>query len=265
MVLASALAGCEQPKPDAPADIQTKIVETPRPEALPQPVIALSRADLISAADRAASLYAVGETSTGADPLVGRTISLRIAFGCNGPALPSSPALAGLAHWSWTDDGKAIELNMTPGDWAVSTLIAGTDNTPDWEAVEGFWIPRPWIVSEDCPAVVQSPATPQQGEVSPQTLGLAAIFEAGGSRIVRRNGRAYTFTIRSDSESALEAPQQAYRLILEGRIASFPNGRATRCLAVSPDQRPVCVVATKLDRVAFEDAQGVMLSEWRTG
>ena len=264
-VISTALAGCEQPNPEVPANAHTEIAGTKQREALPEPVTALSRGDLITVADRAASLYASGESPARVDPLVGRTFSIKIAFGCAGPALPDSPAVAGLAQWSWGRDEKAIELRMTPGDWAASTLSASSDNPPDLEAVEGFWLSRPWLVSDVCPAVEQTQATQQDEDAAPQTLGLAATFEAGGSRIGRRNGRAYAFTIRSNGDTALEAPQKGYRLILRGRIASFPDGRAIRCRAASPDQRPICVFATKLDRIAFEDTDGATLSEWRPG
>lgn len=262
-VLVVALASCGQPKTDLPANTQAATAESLKPVALPERVSALSRGELVSAADRAASLYAAGEVPARADPLVGRTVSLKIAFGCGGPAMPESPAVAGLAQWSWGSNGKTIELTMTPGDWAGSALIAGTGDAPDWEAVEGFWISRPWLASEGCPAILQS--TREDPIASPQTLGLAAVFEKGGSRIARRNGRAYAFTVRSIGGTPLKVPQQGYRLILEGRITSFPDGRAFRCRAANPDQRPVCVFATKLDRVAFEDADGATLSEWRPG
>ena len=61
------------------------------------------------------------------------------------------------------------------------------------------------------------------------------------------------------------APTGGYRLILEGRMSAFADGRAIRCRASSPDQRPVCIGAVQLDRVAFEDAGGAVLSEWRPG
>ena len=156
-------------------------------------------------------------------------------------------------------------LKMGPGDWAGSALIAGGADAPDWEAVEGFWIPRPWLGSESCPNVRSDPLQTAQADAAPQTVGLAAIFEAGGSRIGQRNGRAYTFTVRPEGGAALKPPAQGYRLVLEGRIASYPDGRAIRCRATGPDQRPVCVVAAKLDRVAFETSESKMLSEWRPG
>lgn len=262
------LAGCEQQAPDpAPANVQTEALATPTPRNLPAPVPVLSRGDLVSAAGRAASDYALGEDQTGADPLVGRTFSVKIAFGCSGPTPTPSEGgdASGLASWSWRSEGKAIELKMTPGDWTESALIAGSADAPGWEAVEGFWIPRPWLASEACPDVRADPLQTANAGAAPQTVGLAAIFEAGGSRIGRRNGRAYMFTLRPEGETPLKPPAQGYRLVLEGRVASYPDNRAIRCRAAGPDQRPVCVVATKLDRVAFERPDGKMLSEWRPG
>jgi hypothetical protein len=94
-------------------------------------------------------------------------------------------------------------------------------------------------------------------------MGLAAVFEADGSRLGRRNGRAYSFGVRGENDQPAAVPPGGYRLVLEGRMAAFSDGRAIRCRAASPDQRPVCIGAVRLDRVAFEDAQGAVLSEWR--
>lgn len=261
------LAGCDRQAPGPLANTQAEVSATPAPRKLPAPIPVLSRGDLVGAAARAASAYAEGKQLEGADPLVGRTFALRIAFGCAGPApaAPQDGELSGLASWTPGADGKTIELKLTPGDWTGSALIAGGADAPTWEAVEGFWIPRPWLASESCPAVKGDPL--QTGDVgaAPQTLGLAAVFDEGGSRVGRRNGRAYSFTVRAEGDAPPAVPSQGYRLALAGRIASFPDGRAIRCRASGPDQRPVCVVAATLDRVAFEDAEGGTLSEWRPG
>ncbi|WP_422051121.1 hypothetical protein [Sphingomonas leidyi] len=264
--LALVLAGCDASAPEpTPANVQLEAPVRPPAPLSPAPPPRLSRADFIDAARQATSQYTAAEKPAATDPLVGRTFSIKIAFGCSGPTPLAGEHVSGVAGWSWGDEGKTIVLNMTPGDWAGSALIAGSADAPDWEAVEGFWIPRPWMESERCPTVQGDPLQTANIGAAPQTLGLAAIFEAGGSRIGRRNGRAYMFTIRPEGEAPLKPPPQGYRLILAGRIASYPNGRAIRCGAPGPDQRPVCVVATKLDRVAFEEADGTMLSEWRPG
>lgn len=195
---------------------------------------------------------------------------MRIPFGCTGPSHAiDDTASDGLARWTWGPDRKTIQLSLTPGDWTGSALSfqpgAEANAEPVWEAVEGFWVPRPWLAAEACPDVRADLLQTGLGPASPQTVGIAAVFEAGGSRIGRRNGRAYAFTVRARGDQPLTAPPGGYRLLLEGRVVGFPSGRAIRCRAAGPDERPVCVAAVQLDKVAFEDAAGATLSEWRPG
>ena len=264
------LAQCDRASDHQAASPPGKAPEAQKPviPPSPHPVAALSRAELVAAAAQAASAYAQGMTSTGTDPLVGRSFAVRIPFGCSGPSVAGEGAENGLAGWSWGPDQKTIEIRLTPGDWTTSALMpqsgeAAGSAAQAWETVEGFWVPRPWLGAEACPKV---PGDPLQtlSATSPQTLGIAAVFQSGGSRIGRRNGRAYSFTIRGQGDQPVSPPAEGYRLILEGRIVGFPNGRAVRCLASGPDQRPVCVVATQLDKVAFEDAAGGVLSVWQS-
>ncbi|ADL01368.1 hypothetical protein [Brevundimonas subvibrioides] len=267
-----ALVQCDRAA-DAPttpdtADAPVAIPEKATPLA-PQPQTALGRGDLISAAAQAASAYAEGRTPTTADPLIGRSFTVRMPFGCSGPAIPgAAEGEPGVARWSPADDNRAIQLSLTPGDWTDSALIAaplGAREAETWEAVEGFWVPRPWMAAETCPSAPTDPLLTVEPAVSPQTLGIAAVFEAGGSRVGRRNGRAYAFSVRPAAGQTLSPPVGGYRLVLQGRIVGFPGGRAIRCKASGPDQRPVCVAAARMDRVAFEDAAGAVLTEWRAG
>lgn len=272
-MLSMLLVQCNRPK----GEEGPPPTEAPTPLPAPAPAVTtrpttISRSDLIGAAGQAASTYALGDTPSGVDPLVGRTFSVLIPFGCAGPADPSGGGGSdGLAHWSWGQDRKSIQISMTPGDWTESSLVRPMQSAetpgggPAWEAVEGFWIPRPWLASEACPAVVRDPLQTAQAPVSPQTVGIAAVFEPDGSRLGRRNGRAYTHVVRAQGDAPLEAPVGGYRLRLEGRIVGFPGGRALRCQAERADQRPVCVAAVQLDKAAFEDAVGATLSEWRLG
>ena len=259
-----ALAACdreETPPPASPAEPAAA-----PPPAAPAPVLtpAMDRAGLLEALADAASAYATGTNSAGQDTLVGRQFSIRSAFGCTGPdPRPAEAAGDGLARWSRDEARGSIRLTLTPGDWSESALVAGAADG-QWEAVEGFWIPRPWMTAEGCPGVqpdpLAGPATP-----SPQTAGLAAVFEAGGSRLGRRNGRAYSYTVRGEGDAAPVRPSDGWRVLMEGRFVAFPDGRAIRCRAASPDQRPVCVAAVQMDRVAFLTADGETLGEWRTG
>lgn len=259
------LAQCDRDRPE-PIDAEPVAVDP-----APAPTIAtpatLTRADLLTATSRAAAAYAAGERVEGADPLVGRRFALRVPFGCNGPQPTAAEAAGdGLARWSWGPENKTIQLSLTPGDWLNTALISGVADRSDWEAVEGFWIPRPWLTAGDCSTVRADPLQSGDSAPSPQTVGLAAVFTADDSRVGRRNGRAYAFTIRPTGDTPLAAPVGGYRVVLEGRLASFPDGRAIRCRASSPDQRPVCIAAIRLDRVAFTNADSsVLLSEWRPG
>ena len=256
------LSGCQREAavtapPIAPTPAET--AETPVP-----PAQTLDRAGLLQAMDAAASAYAAGQTS--GDSLTGRRFVVRQAFGCAGGSPPPVEAAPGdgLAAWSWGPRRESLRLTLAPGDWTDSPLLAGSADS--WEAAEGFWISRPWLRADGCPGVEGDPlASGPVAAPSPQSVGLAAVFEEDGSRLGRRNGRAYEFTVRGEGDQAPAAPVGGYRLVLEGRLAAFADGRALRCRGASSDQRPVCIGAVHLDRVAFETADGRTLSEWRVG
>lgn len=261
------LTSCDRPKEPVAVEPEPPAARITPSSTAPAALPALSRADLLQAVTGAASAYAAGDPAVRSDSLVGRTFAIRSPFACSGPALavPGEPAAEGLASAVWGPDRETIRLSLTPGDWTESSLIVGAGATSPWEAVEGFWAPRPWLASETCSAVTRDPLQSGVLAPSPQTVGLAAVFDADGSRTTRRNGRAYAFTQRAEGDTPLAAPAGGYRLLLEGRMTSFPGGHAIRCQAAGPDQRPVCVAAIQLDRVAFEDASGTVLSEWRAG
>lgn len=257
------LVQCERkPEPaPTPAPPAAAPAPPPKPIVVPPPPT-LSRADILAALAQASAAYAAGEAPP-ADALAGRAFAIRLPFGCGGPA---SDVREGLAGWSWGPQQKTIKLSLTPADWAKSPLIAAPEGEAPWEAAEGFWIARPWMSAETCPAAFGSAAPTGTAPASPQTAGLVAVFDAEGSRFGRRNGRAYSFTVRPSGDTPLTLPDRGYRVLLEGRLGAFPDGRTIRCHAEGPDQRPVCVAAVQLDRVAFEDgASAAILSEWRKG
>lgn len=255
------VTACERraPEPAAPA-----APKAPAPVSLPvAPPPPLGRAELLQAIDAAASAYAAGKAPEG-EGLAGRRFTVRQAFGCSGasPPAPADLAADGLARWSWSRDRRALEIRLTPSDWTGTALMAGGDGT--WEAAEGFWLTWPWLRADGCPKATVDPLAGPRA-ASPQSMGLAAVFERGGSRLGRRNGRAYAFTVRGEGDKLPPLPIGGYRLVLEGRFVAFADGRAVRCRADGIDQRPVCVAAAQLDRVAFEAADGEVLSEWRVG
>ena len=256
--LGLALAGCER-RAETPA--------APPPATLPAVTPALTppslgRTDLLNAIAVARSAYSAGQPDT-AESLTGRQFAIRQAFGCAGP---SEEAREGQASWSMDTKRRTIEIRLTPADWTNAPVLAGAGGT--WEAVEGFWLTRPWMAADGCPTPTLRP-TASQGEAAPTAVatapvsGLASVFQAEGSRVSRRDGRAYELTLRGDP--APEPPVGGYRLLIEGRFSAFPDGRSIRCQAPSAEVEPVCVAAAEVDRVAMEDASGKLLREWRRG
>lgn len=254
LIALAIVAACDRPKTAAPAPPPA----TPAAPMAPLPTPTLDRAALIAALDAAAAAHAAGQPADQAR-LVGRRFALRQAFGCFGP---TTAGAAGIAGWSRSRDGRTIEISLTPAEWTNAPVIAGAGEA--WETVKGFWLTWPWLAQEACPKGFDLPV----GEAPPpgaQSFGLAAVFAKEGSRLDQRLGRPYSFTVRSDNDAPPPPPLAGYRLALEGRLAAFPDGQPVRCRTEAPGARPVCVAAVALDHVAFEDAMGALLSEWRAG
>ncbi|MFI4963763.1 MAG: hypothetical protein ACHP9T_00210 [Caulobacterales bacterium] len=233
-------------------------VAAPRPAATP--VSPLSRAELIWSANAAAAAYAADEAAAPAkSPLIGRQFSVRIAFGCDGPQSSGGPDQARMDY----DPGKqTLRLSATPVDWASLPLVQDLRDAKDIESAEGFWIPRPWSPSDACPAPRKAAVPAIVTPPAAQTLGLAQIFKTGDSRLLRRDGRPYEVVRKVKADAPLLA--HSFRIVLEGRIAGYGDGRAIHCWSESPDHRPICLYAVNLDRVAIEDGvTGDVLGEWR--
>lgn len=258
------VAACQ--RQEAGSDPAPQPAPTPPPATTTLPT-ALSRTDLVAALATAASTHAAGGTPDGA-ALAGRSFALKLPFGCTGPAGATGPD--GLAAWRWSDDGRSQTLSLVPADWTAGGP-AGSAGDPPWDRVDGYWISRPWLATGGCPPVA-APVPPSDGPdgqppaalpASPLTDGLAVIHPEGGSRLGRRADNAYRHVLRGPEGRAPAAPARGYRLVLEGRVTTFPGGRPVRCSAPRPDARPTCIAAVSLDIVAFETADGVRLGEWR--
>lgn len=242
---------------------------TPAPAAAPpaappakiEPPPLLTRNELIQTANAIATSFAdaiplAAETS----PLLGRHFRLSIPFGCDGPG-QSGVAAPATAQYDPTT--RSVKLMARPIDLTPLPLVQGLPKAKAIEAVEGFWIPRPWSHLETCPPPRNTPVPATETPPAAQTLGLAQFFNADDSRTDRRGGHPYELTRKLDrpDDSGLGHP---YVLVLEGRIVGYDDGRALRCWSESADHRPVCLYAVRFDRVAFEDpAGGEVLAEWR--
>lgn len=243
--------------PPAPAAASAPVAKTP---SAPLPPPALTREDLIdNAAAASAAFAAAAPAPAGADPLVRREFRVRLPFGCAGPqAVPG----ASQAWFEQDLERRTVKLTARTIDWSGLPLIRSLPNAEAIETVEGFWIPRPWLRTDTCPPRREIAPAPTPTAAAAQSLGLAQISGADASRLPRRDGRPYEFVQKLPAAGA-PAGAGGYHLVLEGRIAAFPDGRSIRCWSETPDHRPVCLYAVDLERVAFEDGKGAVLAEWR--
>ena len=224
-------------------------------EKLPLPPPALGRDALLGAAAVAANAYAAGAPApAGNATLVGRAFTLRLPFGCAAAADP-------VATWTYNVERKTVKFSAQPNLWGKAPWVRTLAGDTPFDAVEGFWVQRPWTQSKACPAApadAVDPAAPAPKE----TLGLAQFFAPGASRTRQRGTRPYEFTRKYEGEGT--PPGHEYQLVLSGRLAAFADGQPVRCWSESSWLRPRCLIAAELTRVAFEDpAIGETLAEWR--
>ncbi|MEH6664069.1 MAG: hypothetical protein V7678_04410 [Brevundimonas sp.] len=251
-----------EPAPDtpepAPEPKTTEPVQTP---AIPLPPPPLTRAELLDMVEAAASAYAAGEPAPEDQAgLAGRQFRIRIPFGCYGPRRAGSESSAG---WEYADEGRTIRLSVAPEAWADTAFVAQLGGGP-YEAVEGFWIPRPWMASDACPPIRVDPLGGGAPAASPQTVGLAAFFEADSSRVNQRGDRPWQAAVRAPEGETLERPA-GFHLIVEGRLEAFADGRPVRCNSAGPDQRPVCLIRMQREYVAFAPiGSDEIIQEWRS-
>lgn len=245
----------EEPEPAATPEP----AETPQTPAIPLPPPALTRADLLDMAEQAAAAYASGGPAPeGEAGLVGRNFRVRIPFGCYGPRQAGGDDWAG---WEYADEGATIRLSATPENWTDTGFVAQLGGAP-YDAVEGFWIPRPWMDGDGCPPIRVDPLGGAPA-ASPQTVGLAAFFEVDSSRVEQRGDRPWQAAIRAPEGETLERPA-GFHLIVEGRLGAFADGRPVRCSSGGPDQRPLCIIRIRREYVAFSPiGSDEIIQEWR--
>lgn len=247
---------------------------------VPLPAAVMDRAALLQAVSQARSAAAVGADDRDAQrQLDGKQFEVRIRFGCRGPA--PSPDDASLG---WTFDAKkrVLRIRATPTVDAADPAIASA--TPDnIEAVEGFWIPRPWVLLPVCPAPAPQPQPAAEGQSSPPKkdakpqpspeprgqasievlprVAIAQFFTAEDARTRRRDHRPYE-AVKTIEEGA-EVGSGGFNLVLSGRLRAIGDGRVIRCNAAAPDRPPDCVISSRVDRVRFEQpTSGEVLAEW---
>lgn len=264
--LALAIGGC---RGEAPSE-QTAEPEAVATEQVPENVpvkstevaslTALGRGDLIAAFARAVDTTAAGQSLPDANrQLVGRTFILKLPFGCTGEASEERSVWAG---WTYDIKRRALKIFAGPERWTDADWVKPIAGNLPHEAIEGFWIERPWTSSEECPAGNAAGHTDLAASNERQTMGIAQFFAPDSPRTFQRGSRPYSHTIRVREPAEIE--RRAFRLALSGRITGFPDGQPIHCIQDSRDRRPVCLMAVELARVSFEDPRdGNVLVEWR--
>lgn len=240
-------------------------VAAPAPAPPPEPVLSglLGRADLIALAAEAADAAAAGrEPGPDIARADGRRFELRLPFGCTGPA--GGDAAAPM-RWRYDSKAEALRISVDPVAWTATDWWPA-DSANGVEAIEGFWVARPWTSSEACPEEGDPLAAAGEPETPPgRTLAVGQLFSAGGGRGGRRNGKPYQAVVRI-AEDQLDA-SAGFRLRISGRIARAGDVGPVHCRQpAGPEQRPVCLVIVVMDEVAVENpASGETLATWSLG
>lgn len=232
------------------------------PPVMPAPKAELDRAGLIDLAAAAADAVGGGrDFGPEIAEAEGRRFEVRLPFGCDGPTSEDSDAVM---RWQYDEEDGVLRVAVEPHVWTAQDWWSRAAPPEGLEAIEGFWVARPWTSSEACPAAGSRPApTGTEPLTLPgQTLALGQPFYADGQRSGRRNGKPYEAVSRV-SRDALDV-SRGFRLKLRGRIAQGRNGGSVRCRQpAGPEQRPICLVNVLMDEIAIENpARDETLATW---
>lgn len=252
-----------EPKQVVTAPPAAKPSPTPTPASAPALPSVLGRADIIALANAAADAGVGGAPAGKVATLDGRRFELRLPFGCHGAAREGSNAAM---RWRYDAQSQALRIHVRPVSWTAADWWADGE-AAGMEAVEGFWIRRPWTSSEACPAAGARPAALGIDPVMlpGQTLAVGQVFYAEGARGGKRNGEPYETVIRVP-EDQLDT-SSGFRLRISGRIARAADARTVRCRQpAGAEQRPICLVSVVIDEVGIENpASGKTLAVWSLG
>ena len=279
-----ALAACGQPAADnelSNADGGEGASFNLPAVALPDPP--LDRAGLLAAVARASSANAIGTDDSEAQrKLDGRQFEVRIRFGCRGPATDLADQWLG---WSFDPKKRRLSVHARPTITAKELLLEELD-AGEFETVEGFWIPRPWLLSAACPAAAAvKPVVPDQtpddedgsesaeiataaspGDPVPRgpRIGIAQFFSETSTRTARRGDRPYQAVKILEDDRPIGS--QGFTLVLSGRLREKPGMGVIGCVAHGHDSPPDCVVSADFDRVWIErpDTREV-IAQWTSG
>ena len=275
----AAAAACQQKQPQDHNAAEEPVVNLP---IVPRPQPPLDRAALLGVIAEAASATAAGaEMPEAVRSRDGRQFELRIRFGCGGPETDLGNRWLG---WSFESESRRIRVRAMPTISKDDPLIEQLGDGK-FEAIEGFWIPRPWLLQPVCPAVAAihaaSPPTTEQAqneadsaessegqldEPVPRSprIGIAQFFTKEDPRTRRRGMRPYEASHTLAEGKAISS--QGYNLVLSGRLRALPGRGVIQCTARNANSPPECVVSAEFLRVWIEqpDTRDV-IAEWSAG
>lgn len=231
---------------------------------LPSVEPSLTRKDLLLMVAEAASAFAAGvDDREQQRELDGRPFAFRIAL-CGEEQ--------GNFRSSYDSEEGVLRLSVRP-DLTMEALSRFPEAAKTgFEAVEGFWVPRPWLLQASCPtraAAVSPPDEQQRRELPvaevpvpappfPPTVGIAEFHDETSARSARREGRGYELTRNLEDGSV---PGQV-DLVLEGRLRRLPDGKVVTCAGESSTAPPRCVISVRIDAVRYEQPSGEELARW---
>ena len=269
-VTGMALAGCRPAAaPTAEENITNEVVQPP-----PLPVVEppIDRERLLTSVARAASAYAAGADNSEADrALDGRRFEVRLRFGCGRGTTGDD-----VSGWTVDESSKTLRLKAVPDLSFDDPLVRSLAGREGVEAVEGFWLKRPWLLTAACPAPKASeakvplqrdpsanPAIEEEMQIAPRAprVGIAQFFTATDSRTGRRSDRPYESV--KPLEEGGELGAAGFNLILSGRLTAGPAGRVIACGSASIDSWPDCIIFADIDQVRMERPETrKVIAEW---
>lgn len=228
---------------------------------VPLPKPPMDRAALLEAVAQARSAAAVGADDRQAQKaLDSKAFEIRIRFGCAGAA-PGGEKRSPLS-WSFESKSGVLRVRAAPDLSEDAAVAKGLDGV---EAIEGFWLPRPWLLAAACPVAAPpmkgptedmpastSATLPSKPAASAPKVGIAQFFTATDSRTTRRDHRPYETVEKLEPGASIGT--QGFDLVLSGRLRLLTEGRVIRCVASSLDSAPDCVVSAQFDHVWIDDA-----------
>lgn len=248
----------------APAPTQVApVAAAPQPRPFPTPAPQFDRAALLALAAAAADARSSGKPVPSAVAQAsGRRFSIALPFGCAGPLGEGDVTGTG---WRYDTDSGALRLQVGSTRWTPQDWFA--DDAAGIEAVEGFWVPRPWTSAETCPATAVPAVEAGIQPITPEdpSLAIGQVFREDSARQDQRDGDPYVAVVRTTPETL--RVEAGFRVRLTGQLADPVGGGVVRCRQPGgPDQRPVCFAAATFDEIAIENAAtGETLARWPGG